>query len=328
LAVDDALAAEFSSYATRSVEEAHDAIAAHYYDMRLEVDGPDEEFGIVLDVADLGSITVGEVRFGTPVRMNFSEPGYYHVVVPAVGGFRIREGGDEPVCASPTRACLFDPARGIAIDRWTPDCRTLTVKVEKAALHRQLEHLLDRPLPRPPRFGPTFDCTFGAGRSWARLVRWSLMEKEIDQGLLRTPLIRGRFEQTLLDGLLLACEHTYRDELAAPAPPMRPAAVKRVMDAVCARPADRYDAARLAEIAQVSVRTLQEAFRKHVGMPPMAYVNEVRLERVREQLRAADPGSTTVSDVAYRWGFGHLGRFARRYRERFGEAPSQTLRTA
>lgn len=93
-------------------------------------------------------------------------------------------------------------------------------------------------------------------------------------------------------------------------------------------PAEPYDAARLAAIAQVSLRTLQEAFRKYVGMSPMAYVTEVRLQRVRRQLRASTPGSTTVAAVAHQWGFAHLGRFARRYRERFGESPSQTLRAA
>jgi len=109
---------------------------------------------------------------------------------------------------------------------------------------------------------------------------------------------------------------------------MRPASVKRVMDAVQERPAEAYDAARLAGIAQVSVRTLQEAFRRHVGMSPMAYVYDVRLQRVHGELRAAGPGATTVSGVAHRWGFVHLGRFASRYRERFGETPSRTLRGA
>lgn len=78
----------------------------------------------------------------------------------------------------------------------------------------------------------------------------------------------------------------------------------------------------------MSLRTLQEAFRSHVGMSPMAYVYDVRLQRAHDQLRVSAPGSTTVSAVAHRWGFVHLGRFARRYRERFGEAPSHTLRGA
>ncbi|MFF7451508.1 MULTISPECIES: helix-turn-helix domain-containing protein [unclassified Streptomyces] len=321
-------AAEFSTYTTRSVAETHDAIAAHYYDLLLEVAGPAEDFSTVMNVVDLGSLTVGEITFGTEVRMRFGELGYYHVGVPLIGGFGAREGYGELLYGTTGRACFFDPARKISVEEWTGDCHTLTVKIDKLALHRQLEALLGRPLPRPPRFQPYMDVSRGAGRSWANLAQWSLLEKDVSHGLLRRPLIRRRFEETLLDGVLLAAEHSYREELAAPPPPMRPAAVKRVMDVVQDRPADPYNATRLAEIAQVSVRTLQEAFRKHVGMPPLAYVSEVRLERVRVQLRASAPGTTTVSHVAHEWGFVHLGRFARRYRERFGESPSQTLRAA
>lgn len=39
------------------------------------------------------------------------------------------------------------------------------------------------------------------------------------------------------------------------------------------------------------------------------------------------PGSrASVTDVAVRWGFFHLGRFAQQYRERFGVLPSETVR--
>jgi AraC-like DNA-binding protein len=33
----------------------------------------------------------------------------------------------------------------------------------------------------------------------------------------------------------------------------------------------------------------------------------------------------SVSEVAYRWGFTHMGRFAGTYRARFGVTPSRTL---
>jgi transcriptional regulator GlxA family with amidase domain len=38
-------------------------------------------------------------------------------------------------------------------------------------------------------------------------------------------------------------------------------------------------------------------------------------------------GATSVTDVATRWGFFHLGRFAQAYGQLYGERPSQTLRT-
>ncbi len=34
----------------------------------------------------------------------------------------------------------------------------------------------------------------------------------------------------------------------------------------------------------------------------------------------------TVSKIAYKWGFTHMGRFSAYYTELFGENPSQTLK--
>jgi len=48
---------------------------------------------------------------------------------------------------------------------------------------------------------------------------------------------------------------------------------------------------------------------------------------VHEDLTGGDRAHRpTVAEVAYRWGFTHLGRFAHDYRARYGEAPSTTLR--
>jgi AraC-like DNA-binding protein len=61
-------------------------------------------------------------------------------------------------------------------------------------------------------------------------------------------------------------------------------------------------------------------------MSPMAYLRHVRLARAHEELRRSDPGQVTVAEVAYRWGFGHLGRFSASYQAQYGVSPSQTLR--
>ena len=59
----------------------------------------------------------------------------------------------------------------------------------------------------------------------------------------------------------------------------------------------------LARQCHVSVRTLQEGFRRHVGMSPMAYVRAVRLRRAHRDLRSPDPSQITVAAIAHRWGF-------------------------
>ncbi|MFD0385941.1 helix-turn-helix transcriptional regulator [Streptomyces stramineus] len=74
-------------------------------------------------------------------------------------------------------------------------------------------------------------------------------------------------------------------------------------------------------------RALQEAFRRHLGTTPLGYLREVRLGRAHRDLAVGrGNAAVTVAQVAYRWGFGNLGRFAASYQQRYGHAPSRTLR--
>ncbi|MFJ4297902.1 helix-turn-helix transcriptional regulator [Curtobacterium sp. NPDC089689] len=82
----------------------------------------------------------------------------------------------------------------------------------------------------------------------------------------------------------------------------------------------------IAEAAEVSVRTLQEAFQRHEGVTPMAFLREIRLEKARLGLQLADPDVSSVAAVAISCGFKHMGRFSGAYHEEFGEYPGETLR--
>ena len=82
----------------------------------------------------------------------------------------------------------------------------------------------------------------------------------------------------------------------------------------------------MCEAASVSERTLQYAFQEIMGMTPIAYLTLLRLHRVRQELRTATYGSTTVSIAALKWGFWHFGEFSRAYKACFGDLPSDTLK--
>ena len=61
-------------------------------------------------------------------------------------------------------------------------------------------------------------------------------------------------------------------------------------------------------------------------MTPVRYLKVRRMNGVRRELNAAAGGLASVAEVARRWGFSDLGRFAGEYRSLFGELPSETLR--
>lgn len=83
----------------------------------------------------------------------------------------------------------------------------------------------------------------------------------------------------------------------------------------------------LCQVSGVSERTLEYAFHEQLGLTPIAYLTKLRLNMARLSLvDAAAEGDAAVGPIARGLGFQHLGRFAARYREQFGESPSETVR--
>ena len=78
----------------------------------------------------------------------------------------------------------------------------------------------------------------------------------------------------------------------------------------------------LANAAGVSVRSLNALCHQHHGVAPMDLLRNIRLDAARERL-LIEPDAN-VTDTAFKFGFGHMGRFSAYYRERFGELPKHT----
>ena len=138
----------------------------------------------------------------------------------------------------------------------------------------------------------------------------------------------GAVEELVMSSLLHLQPSNYHDEFLTPAQPdQRRAVVSEAMNYIDDHLAERITMEAVAKAVHMSVRSIQQGFREELGMTPMTYVRERRLERVHEELTDAIPADgVTVTQVAERWGFHHLGSFAVEYRKRWGEAPSETLR--
>ena len=311
-----------ASLRTTDLDEARTFCRKLFYDgVRVTPMGDVGDLDFVADGVRLGPLTVGEIRYGTDVYVTAPDlQTAYHVLAPLTGALQSRQLG-HVVAADPSCAVVLQPIGEIELT-WAADCEMLSVKVDRAVLEREVDAALDRQVASPLPLGATFATGTGPGRSWRALVRLLLAEIRGADGLLRQPQMARRWCDLVVSGLALTVEHPYSSEPAA----RRPRTVKRALDAMHAEPAHQFSAAELAAVAGVGVRVLQESFKQHVGMPPLTYLRRLRLDRVHSELAGADPWQVSVGDVATRWGFTHLGRFAGAYRERYGESPSQTLK--
>ncbi|MFJ8827782.1 AraC family transcriptional regulator [Streptomyces sp. NPDC102467] len=310
---------------TGDLDEARQIIGRNFYSNAVDLLQPSAVLSGCFAVSRLRSVTLGMLQFGADLRMGFGELGAYHVDIPLSGSMAWHQGRLDPLQATVGEAAVFQPDRSTVLDQWSGDCLILAVKIERRVLELQLERLLDAPLRLPLRLRPSMDVSRGPGRSWARLTRTAAEDAQIPQGLLGQELLADHLHEALVIGLLLAADHPYREELARPVPPSRPAPVKRAIDAMEAHPEHPFTVTALAEISGVGIRRLQQGFREYVGVSPMDYLRRTRLARAHDELRSKEPGQVTVTDVAYRWGFTHLGRFAAAYRQQYGVTPSATL---
>ncbi|AOK31702.1 MULTISPECIES: helix-turn-helix domain-containing protein [Burkholderia] len=92
------------------------------------------------------------------------------------------------------------------------------------------------------------------------------------------------------------------------------------------RPEQPVTVLELCRALRCSRRTLQTSFQRVADVTPVTYLRTIRLNAVHRLLRMTSADELCVGEAAARWGFTHLGYFARAYRRLFGELPSQTQR--
>lgn len=102
--------------------------------------------------------------------------------------------------------------------------------------------------------------------------------------------------------------------------------MKRVGEWAADSPEDALNLLELAQVAGVSLRQLQQAFKAYTGMTPSHWLRLRRLNSAHRELLRRRPSETTVAEVAMHWSFWHLGRFSSSYRALFKELPSETLK--
>lgn len=305
---------------SRDLDETRAMVGRVMKPHRLGIVGRGQRLGSSMHHVALGDVSLSRLRYGADVEI---QPGpledFFLVQMPLAGWAHI-ECGEQTVDSGPDVASVLSPSDSTSM-RWKGDCDQIMVRLSRALVERTLAVQLGRPLNDGVRFRLGF--RWRDSGMWTSLLSYVLECARSAQDLQRHRLVVTHIEQLVAATLLCTHEHNHADAAPSRCGPVLPRHVRKVQDYLDAHAHEPIRGGELAQIAGVSLRSLYAGFKEFCGVSPMQYLKDLRLERARADLLA---GGGSVSGVALRWGFAHMGRFSADYRTRFGESPSASLR--
>jgi AraC-like DNA-binding protein len=284
------------------------------------------DMNVLADIAaaDLGSLSLVYGRtYGGEIGVQLTEQVSYYDVNFALAGHNLLDCGEEQVSLTPRTAGIISPTMRPTM-QLSDGYRQLHLRIERHALERHLELLIGSHVVGPIRFQAEMDLTAPALASWTRAVHLLLRDLDDPSGLSAAGPRLSPWADFLMTGLLLAQPHDHSAQLAREAGRALPRPIRFAVALIETEPESDLSLNRLADAAGMGPRSLQRSFRRYLGASPRDYVRSVRLARAHDDLRTGT--GATVAEIAFRWGFGHVPRFAHAYQERYGVAPSTTLR--
>tara|TARA_R110001583_G_scaffold31978_4_gene109253 strand:- start:241298 stop:242326 length:1029 start_codon:yes stop_codon:yes gene_type:complete len=256
-------------------------------------------------VHEVGQSWEGSRTFGVPVEIDGN--GWYCGEILEINSFVTLKGGEEMDFRTPKLQEIL----GVTADAKALNNYALQVE------HRDLEAELDgkRVLPTSPEQAAVLRDFLGTVISSLRAT----------PEMLKHAAMRKALEQAVYGSLLSTIKPALENR-STPSCRARQLVVERTREYMQAHIEEPFTIADLCAELRVSRRTLQYSFQDVLNLNPVSFLRALRLNGVRRALKAATAESTSVADVAAKWGFWHLSHFASDYKAMFGELPSETLR--
>ncbi|WP_336658803.1 AraC family transcriptional regulator [Leucobacter sp. USHLN153] len=311
-----------------TVEEAHATVSRVFCEHRL---APLErgEVRMTLRSAHDSGVGIDLLDYGEAVSINVPRGlESFHLVQIPLRGRATLEAGHAFVDSSPSVATVPPLDRDFRM-RWDAGAPTLILYADRERLQAVAHAMYGVDADRLElALQLRLDTREGSDFVRALVEHHEVLERHTSDGTYA----RRLSAELLLTRLLTAVENSVSRSLGVwSAAPETSAAhpdhlVKRFEAALEEGVAQGVGVVELAQQLGVPLRTLQSHVRAARETTPTALLRDAQLRRARELLEAADPLRDTVTAIAQRAGFSHLGRFSIEYRRRFGETPGETLK--
>ena len=269
--------------------------------------------------------SINKISYGSEVSIkSIGDLGFFSIQLQLSGETVARHGSDVSLLM-PGAAAVLSPNHRVSVE-WTADSEMLILRIEREGVEQMLATIFEDVPPRPLEFSPLMDGSARSTRSFMSLVNFLYTEIKLNDFSLNAPQAEAHLEGCLLQSLLYSQRHTYSEALERGLSRAVPRHVKRAEEYFHCHIHRKISIDEMASAAGVSSRTLFFAFKQFRSVSPVKYFNDIRLRKFRDSLMVSSP-NVTIKEIAGEFGYTQLGRLSVEYKKKFGESPSETLRS-
>lgn len=315
---------QLPSEQSTDLDDAVEIISRKFAPHHIEAEG--EGFRLTARTGIIDDVGLHHISYGSPVTIEAAPLEGRHLVCLPLWGKAVLEIGNQHWFCDPHTPMLLSPDRGFRL-HWLDDSPQLVVSIPQDRIQRVSTAMFGEPgtdIPLPP----TFSLSSEAGRALA--AELVLAHDDLNSGAVGDfpSFLTRNVAEGLVARILFGATEQQESVGATAHTRVQPQSklVSAFLECISAPEAIESSATQIAAQLRVPLRTLQENVQRELGLSPSEVMRRHRLRTARTMLLDADPTRSSVTEIALRCGFRHLGRFSVEYREAFGEKPSETLR--
>ncbi len=291
----------------------------------IHVDRRSNDLTFIHNQARIGEIALNAMYYGVEVEVKAPRSEEAYLFMLTLGGESYACQGERSVTVGRGTVYVFNPTQKMNI-KLSSDHQQLILRLPRSNVERFLSRELGSSLRTPVEFETQPFKLETEVPGLQTFVQSMCLDLDAHTSGYSMQPAAKYVEHMLLSLALGSIPHNYSElygmACAAPAPYF----VRRAEEFLRANVTEPVTLQDIAQASGTSLRSLQNGFRHFRDTTPTAYLRDLRLQHVREELLQAAESNRTVTDIATSFGFMHLSKFSKYYKARYGEAPSETAR--
>jgi AraC-like DNA-binding protein len=313
---------QFPLFRSQDIDEAHQLVARHVKPHRIHVVDHEASLDVDFQGVALDGVALFHVFYGASVEVNPErESQSFFVQTTLAGEGRVLSARDD-VRTVQNDTVVVSPSQPYHM-RLGENCSRIAIEIDKERLRKCLSGIICEEVDQDI----VFDLHSNAfSQSWKMTIDYIFQQLQLNPQLLQNPAIKQNYSELIINNLLAQQTHNYSAQMRREGDVMLPAHLRQAVDLIRDDIANPPSVVELAGQCNVTVRTLQRSFVRHLQMSPAEYIRNTRLDAVHRALLRSDSSEKGIlTRILLDHGISDMGRFATYYRRKYGCTPSQTL---